>query len=87
MSALNPSRFGTEDSDAVDARFERVRRHVPSPSRAMRRVAFWTAVALPFLYVPLLVSGVATSGERGALVLMLAFNVVSLYAGHGYDPD
>lgn len=46
-------------------------------------IGFWAAVALPFLYVPLLFVGLG--GGRGVVFLgLLAANVVALVAGHGH---
>jgi hypothetical protein len=39
---------------------------------------------LPFLYVPLLVSGIETRSEGVALLALLVLNAVSLLAGHSY---
>lgn len=51
--------------------------------RSMEAVAFWLAVALPFLYLPLLANG--TSGQEAVVFVgLLVVNVVALVAGHGY---
>lgn len=60
---------------------------ISRPPAVVRTVAFWFAVALPALYVPLVLAGVSTPGERTALAAMLAANVVALYVGHGHRPD
>lgn len=56
-------------------------------ARTFERAAFWTAVALPFLYVPLLFGGITTSSEFVALVVLFGVNFVSLYLGHDYEPN
>ena len=49
----------------------------------VRFVAFWAAVALPFLYVPLLFDGI--DGGRAIVFLgLLAANAVALVVGHGH---
>lgn len=49
----------------------------------VRFVGFWAAVALPFLYVPLLFDGI--DGGRAVVFLgLLVANVVSLVIGHDY---
>lgn len=58
-----------------------------SPVRIFERAAFWTAVALPFLYVPLLFGGISTSSEFAALVVLFGVNFVALYIGHDYEPN
>ena len=48
-----------------------------------RFVGFWLAVALPFLYLPLLYDGL--TGDQGVVfVVLVALNVVALVVGHGY---
>lgn len=67
----------------------------PSPSLAelgeyVRRpivaLGFWTAVVLPFLYLPLLADGF-TGNDPLAFAGLLALNLVALVAGHGYRRD
>ena len=49
----------------------------------VRFVGFWLAVALPFLYVPLLVGGL--TGEQATVFAgLLSLNVVALLVGHGH---
>jgi hypothetical protein len=47
---------------------------------------FWSAVALPFVYVPMLAGGLAT-GEQSAFVFLLASHALALVAGHDYRND
>lgn len=49
----------------------------------LRFVGFWAAVALPFLYVPLLLGGLQGS-ETLAFGLLLATNALALVVGHGH---
>lgn len=51
----------------------------------LRAFAFWAAVVLPFLHVPLLASGLDNAGEWYAFLALLALNVGALYVGHGHD--
>lgn len=49
----------------------------------IRFIGFWAAVALPFLYVPLLFAGL--TGGRGIVFLTLVvLNIVALVAGHSH---
>jgi hypothetical protein len=49
----------------------------------VRFVGFWAAVALPFLYVPLLFDGI--DGGRVLVFLgLLVANAVALVVGHDY---
>jgi hypothetical protein len=52
----------------------------------LRFVAFWVAVALPFLYLPLLVGGLKGS-QPTVFAALLAANAVGLIVGHGYGAD
>ena len=49
----------------------------------LRFVAFWAAVALPFLYLPLLFGGLE-GGQVAAFTSMLGVHLFALVAGHGY---
>jgi hypothetical protein len=88
MSTLDGSPvFGSEEADGSVGRPTEVGRLIARALQGtLERAAFWTAVTLPFLYVPLLVGGVTTSGEQIALAVLLALNAVALYVGHGHDP-
>ncbi|PSP76299.1 hypothetical protein BRC86_01450 [Halobacteriales archaeon QS_3_64_16] len=61
-----------------------VRCRGPGLWRGLRAACFWTAIVLPFLYVPLLVAGIETRSEGVVLLALLALNAVSLLAGHSY---
>jgi hypothetical protein len=50
--------------------------------RPLHRLAFWAAVVLPFLYLPLLATGLETETQTVAFVVLLACNVVVLVVGH-----
>ena len=54
---------------------------VIEPFEAM---AFWTAIALPFLHVPLLFTGLETTDQVLAFMGLLLLNVIALVLGHGY---
>lgn len=45
---------------------------------------FWSAIALPFLYVPLLVTGIESMNQFVAVLVLVAFNVLALFAGHNH---
>lgn len=55
-------------------------------ARSVQAVAFWLAVALPFLYVPLVLNGFSGQ-EVVAFVALLAVNVVSLVVSHDYHRE
>jgi hypothetical protein len=47
-------------------------------------LAFWVAIPLPFLYIPVLVRGVDGRAEVVALLLLIALHVVTLGLGRPY---
>lgn len=49
--------------------------------------SFWSAIALPFLYMPLLLAGISTQGELLTFIGLLALNVAALLAGHGHKRE
>lgn len=59
----------------------------PVVRQPLERVAFWSAIALPFLYLPLLATGLGTVQLQAAFLVLLALNVVTLLAGHSYRSD
>jgi hypothetical protein len=52
--------------------------------KPIRGIAFWTAIALPFLHVPLLLSGLDSGSTRAAFLALLACNALALLVGHSY---
>lgn len=69
--------------DALPAPAATVAASLVSPFRA---TAFWSAVVLPFAYLPLVATGAAWDRPLAFGVLLL-LNVVAFLAGHGYDPE
>lgn len=52
-----------------------------------RALGFWSAVALPFLYLPLLAAGLETVTETTAVLALLVLNLLALLVGRGYNTD
>jgi formate-dependent nitrite reductase membrane component NrfD len=50
----------------------------------IRGIAFWIAIVLPFLYMPLLASGLQSGSVRTAFVALVVCNAVALLVGHSY---
>jgi len=55
--------------------------------RPIRFVGFWLSVALPFLYLPLLATGLDTVSRTVTFLGLLALNVIALAIGHSYQPE
>lgn len=73
---MKPSLTSTEPAASV---LEEVA--LPAP---LKVVAFWSAVALPFVAIGLLASGLETTLEFALLGTVLLANVVALVVGHDY---
>lgn len=54
--------------------------------RFLRAAAFWLAIALPFLYLPLVLNGF-TGQEAVAFLALLVLNGGALVVGHDYHRD
>ncbi|MWG34179.1 hypothetical protein [Halomarina oriensis] len=71
------------------------RTHAPSiPERLVQTTlqtvsaaAFWLAVALPFCYLPLLVTGLDSTTTQTAFGVLLSLNAVCLVFGHAHHRD
>ena len=50
-------------------------------------VGFWMAVALPFLHVPLLATGLSNPSETMTFLALLGLNLVALVVGHTHNRD
>jgi len=50
-------------------------------------VGFWSAVALPFLYMPLLLAGISSQAELLTFLGLLVLNLAALLAGHDHRRD
>lgn len=88
MAATNPPGHGRPDEDRGGRSHAPLDRFdIDSPSRTLQAFAFWVAVVLPFLHVPLLTMGLTSAGERNAFLVLLALNALALYAGHPYGRE
>lgn len=64
-----------------------VGRALAAVGAVLRGICFWTAVVLPFLWVPLLAGDRLGGQESLALATLVALNVAALVLGHGHRPD
>jgi hypothetical protein len=74
-----------ETADGVDLRSMvlETRRLVAPP---VQFVAFWAAISLPFLYLPLFSGGLEAT-EVTVFLGLLGLHVVALFVGHGHRND
>lgn len=87
MAASSPPGHGRPDDGGGDRTPTTTDSLATAPLARLRSLAFWCAIVLPFLHVPLLTSGLATPGERRAFVALLGVNAVALYVGHGHGRE
>jgi hypothetical protein len=50
-------------------------------------VGFWSGIALPFLYVPLLLVGPQGGAEQSIAFALIAVHAVALFVGHSHRQD
>ncbi len=55
--------------------------------KPIEAVGFWAAVALPFLYVPLLATGLEEQSSQLAALLLIVLHVAALVVGRRYKAD
>lgn len=61
---------------------------LPRMRRTLSALSFWGAIALPSVYLPLLVAGIDTTGGLVTFLLLFGLHVVALVGGRRYDrPD
>lgn len=53
----------------------------------VRAFSFWSAIVLPFLYIPLLVVGLDTVTRSVVFLGLLSLNIVALLSSHSYRPN
>lgn len=53
----------------------------------IKRIAFWSAIVLPFLYLPLLATGLDSRATVVAFAVLVALNVGALLVGHPYGSE
>lgn len=86
-SPLSNESVGPSRSDA-DRRSDRfvsaLRRSLKGP---LQFLSFWSAIALPFVHLPLLAQGLGDPQTTLAFLVLLVVNVCALYVGHGYKRD
>lgn len=75
---------GSRTADETGGPALSLHRSVLEPAKA---IAFWAAVALPFLYLPLLATGLERPVTIVAFLSLLMVNGVALLVGHPHGQD
>jgi hypothetical protein len=86
MSAPESTPFARTAAESLPVRTA-LQRAASVVARPVRFVAFWLATLLPFVYLPLLATGVAAT-HRLAFAGLVGLNAVAFVAGHSHNaPD
>lgn len=56
-------------------------------SDRVRAAGFWSAIALPFVYLPLVIDGLETVDGSLLFAGLVALHLVSLFVGRGHGRD
>ncbi len=77
---------GSSGRDASDGYPGRggLERYLPTLAKPIRVASFWSAIVLPFLYVPLLGTGLSGALETAVFLCLLCANALALYVGHSH---
>lgn len=80
MSTTNPSMPDTPTTG--------LRSHIELDTllKPVRATGFYAALALPLVYVPLLVSGLESVSQVTTFAVLFALHVLALAVGHGHHP-
>ena len=84
MSNASVPSDSTLDESTKDRWTQTLRGLSASIAAAGRAGAFWAAVGMPFLYVPLLAFGLETQQDVLVFLGLLVVNVVALVVGRGH---
>jgi|AntRauTorcE11898_2_1112593.scaffolds.fasta_scaffold13134_2 hypothetical protein len=63
------------------------RRASAAVGEPIQAIAFWSAITLPFVYVPLLLMGLDTRRRAGAFAVLMLAHVVALLLGQSYRSE
>lgn len=63
---------------------QRTERSLPQWIRAL---SFWGTIVLPFLYIPLFVTGLDTTTRSVVFFGLFLLNIVTLVISHSYRPE
>jgi len=56
-------------------------------ARPVKRIAFWLAIVLPFIHLPLVATGLDSRSLTLAFLALVALNVVAIFLGHTHRQD
>lgn len=55
--------------------------------RPIEALGFWAAIGLPFVYMPLVLTGTETTTEQAAVGILIVAHVIALFVGRHYRAD
>lgn len=56
-------------------------------ARPVKRIAFWAAIVLPFIHLPLVATGLDSQSLTIAFLVLVTLNVVAIFLGHTYGQE
>ncbi|MFC6768231.1 hypothetical protein [Natrinema soli] len=71
-------------SERRDDEHGALERATPGLATPIRAAGFWTAIAMPILYVPVLATGLSSSFDGLLFLGLLLGNLLALYVGHAH---
>lgn len=77
--------FAVHVRDVVEQALTRVESLRQRTLTVLLGVAFWTAIILPFLYLPMLVTGLQSYAQSTVFLVLIVLNALTLLLGHPYS--
>ncbi|WP_136716171.1 hypothetical protein [Halorientalis salina] len=84
MSPSSPSRTELRTLLAESDRLPSLSRYGTGLKTGITGLAFWSAIVLPFLHLPLLATGLESSAVTMAFAVLLALNVLAVVVGQAH---
>lgn len=84
----NPLHDATHLGTSASAEEANAGGHLPDPTRSLSTplsaVAFWLAIALPALYLPLLITGLSTVPDLVSFLGLFGLHLAALFGGRSH---
>jgi len=87
MSPSSPSRTELRSIFTESDRLPSLSRYGTGLKAGLTGVAFWSAIVLPFLHLPLLATGLESASVTIAFVVLVALNVLAVVVGQSYHTN
>ena len=87
MSPSSPSTSELKTALAESDALPSLARYGTGLKAGVTSVAFWSAIVLPFLHLPLLATGLKQTSVRIAFVLLVMLNVLAVVLGQHHSME